>query len=635
MVNEMQRNSRTKPNTLPGAGASRSRRMPGLPFLAAWAVLALLLSSPIPAHPAGPALVSALELNAPGEPQILAVSLSRQPDAVHSFTLGSPARLVLDISPARLPGARRDLPVEHPLIFGIRAAQFSKQTVRVVLDLKRETAHLIAARPVAGAQTQHQILVSLFAPATGTLPPGQPAPLVQPSQTTARQNHSPSPAPEVPLAAAPEQSPAKRIILFGDPQAGDDTPKQDAGSPLGRMEASGFIMAKAAQELKESSGNGQPRMFRNTIRVEGKWTPPASVADPDALRGASNTFLLASVQSDYLWFGPGPSTDDYDLDLYEGYLFRGTPCWDLRLGKQAVRWGKADQISPVDNVNPQDLREFLIPDLEDRKIPNWMARVRLFPGDFTLEGVFVPFFEPDRFDFAGTKWALLGTRPTGLDIRETRPSKNLGHADWGLRTATTVAGWDLAASYLYAWEKSPRLRLDPAGPLGPALLADYHRQHIVGLEFETTLNKFGLRGEGAYFDKQSLHTQTLDSLAKPVAHYVIGVDYLGQQDWYANIQFSHQHVFAYEPGILLHRRDDYFLNGEINREFWRGNFMLKLGWAVDLQDGGSFLTPEAILTYFRNLELSLGVNVFSGPEDPLFGRYRDNDQVFLKAKYFF
>ncbi len=630
MVNEMQRTNLIRPNPAVSAKASSFRRWSGLPFLAAWAFLVLLHVCPVSAHSAAPALVSGLELNEPGEPQVLALSLSRQPDAVHSFALENPSRLVLDISPARLPGDRRDLPVEHPMIFGVRAAQFSKQTVRVVLDLKQDAAHLIAARP--GAQAEHQILVSLFASAAETLP--SVAPPVQPSQALERQNQSPSPAPAPPLATAPEQSPAKRIILFGDTQAGDDTPKQAAASPLGRMELSGFAMAKAAQELKESS-DAQPRMFRNTIRVEGKWTPPAAEANLGALPGASNTFLLASVQSDYLWFGPDPSTDDYDLDLYEGYLFRGAPGWDLRLGRQAVRWGKADQVSPVDNVNPQDLREFLLPDLEDRKIPNWMARVRLFPGDFTLEGVFVPFFEPDRFDFFGSKWALLGLQPTGLDIRENRPGKNLGHADWGLRTATTVAGWDLAASYLYAWEKSPRLRLDPAGPLGPALLADYHRQHIVGLEFETVLDKFGLRGEGAYFDKQSLHTQALDSLAKPVAHYVLGLDYLGEQDWYANIQFSHQHVFAYEPGILLHRRDDYFLNGEINREFWRGNIMLKLGWALDLQDGGSFLTPEAILTYFRNLELSLGTNLFFGPSDSLFGQYHDNDQVFLKAKYFF
>lgn len=48
-----------------------------------------------------------------------------------------------------------------------------------------------------------------------------------------------------------------------------------------------------------------------------------------------------------------------------------------------------------------------------------------------------------------------------------------------------------------------------------------------------------------------------------------------------------------------------------------------------------FLTPEAILKSFRNLELSLGAYLFFGPSDTLFGRYQDNDQAFLKATYRF
>ena len=111
-------------------------------------------------------------------------------------------------------------------------------------------------------------------------------------------------------------------------------------------------MAKGAQELHESGDFEQARSFRNTIRIEGKWTPPLPDDDNAVIPGAADTFILASLQSDYLWFGPEHSTDEYDLDIYEGYLFHATPDWDLRLGRQIVRWGKTDQISPADNVNP-------------------------------------------------------------------------------------------------------------------------------------------------------------------------------------------------------------------------------------------------------------------------------------------
>ena len=599
------------------------------PFLHA-TLLFMSLFFPIPALANPPVIVSSFELSPADASQTLAIILSGTPQNVGSFVLDNPMRLVLNISEARLSGPATTLPALHPLVLRVRAAQFNPTTVRVVLDLKHDATHRIETLPPSAESAAHRIVVSLapMNPATPTLKSALPSPSPQSSEPGIEKVHPGYPV----TTASTGEAAENKILTFGDSAASDAN--QEERSPWGRLDLSGFLQAKAAQELHESGGSEQARNFRNTVRLEGKWTPPTS-ADTEAAPGASTTFLLASLQSDYLWFGPEHATDDYDLELYEGYLSHATPDWDLRLGRQIVRWGKTDQISPADNVNPQDMREFFIPELEDRKIPNWMARVRLFPGDVTLEGIFIPFFEENEFEFSGTTWALLGNQPSDLRIRESKPGKGLDNADLGLRTSATLAGWDVAASYLYATEKSPRLRFEPTNPAGPTLHADYHRQHIWAVEFETTAHKFGFRGEGAYFDKQSLHTESLDSVAKPVGHYVLGVDYLGEQDWYANVQLSHQHVFEYDSSILFLRRDNFYLNGEINREFWRGNAMVRLRYALDLSDGGSFLTPEATLSYYKNLELTVGANVFFGPEESLFGRYRDNDQVFCKAKYYF
>lgn len=617
----------------PPSSRTLAHRQPGSTLTPLLHVTLLIISLllPVPAFANAAVLVSSFDLSPADTPQTLTILLSRAPREVHSFELGDSDRLVLDITEARLSGPATTLPAQHPLLLRVRAAQFNPETVRVVLDLKRDVTHRIDTIPSSTENADHRIVVSLAPMNTATQSP-EPALPAPPPQAVESGVKGVPPAYTFAQASTGDTD-ANKVLIFGGSKAPDEN--QEEPSPWGRLDFSGFILAKIAQELHESGDPEQARNFRNTVRLEGKWTPPLPGNDPEAVPGASTTFLLASLQSDYLWFGPEHSTDDYDLNLYEGYLSHATPDWDLRLGRQIVRWGKTDQISPADNVNPQDMREFFVPELEDRKIPNWMARIRLFPGDFTLEGIFIPFFEENEFDFSGTTWALLGNQPSGLRIKESTPGKGLDNADLGLRTSVSLAGWDVAASYLYATEKSPRLRFEPANPAGPTLHADYQRQHIWAVEFETTADKFGFRGEGAYFDKQTLHTESLNSVAKPVTHSVIGVDYLGEQDWYANVQLSHQHVFDYESDILYLQRDNFYLNGEINREFWRGNAMLKLRYALDLSDGGSFLTPEAILSYYKNLELTLGANVFFGPEDSLFGRYRDNDQIFCKAKYYF
>jgi len=591
----------------------------------------MLLIFPIPAFANTPVLVSSIDMNPADASQTLVILVSRAPRNVRSFVLNDPNRLVLDITDARLSGPATTLPALHPLVLRVRAAQFTPKSVRVVLDLKHEVTHRIDTIPANKENTAHRIVISL-APVNPATPPQKsvlPTPPPQAADPGTQKVHPTYSVTPVGTGYATDN----KILLFGDPTVSGEN--QEKPSPWGRLDLSGFLMAKIAQKLHESSDPEQARNFRNTVRLEGKWAPPLPGNDPAAVPGASSTFLLASLQSDYLWFGPEHSTDDYDLDLYEGYISHATPGWDLRLGRQIVRWGKTDQISPVDNLNPQDLREFVIPELEDRKIPNWMARLRLFPGDVTLEGVFIPFFEENEFDWSGNTWALLGADSGGLKIREDKPDQGLDNADWGLRGSTTLAGWDLSLSYLRATEKSPRLRFKPADPMGPTLHADYARQHIFGWEFETTVDKFGFRGEGAYFDEQSLPTTSMNTVSKPISHSVIGVDYLGEQDWYVNVQLSHQHIFDHEKDILFLREDNFYLSGEINKEFWRGNTMLKLRYAVDLHDGGSFFTPEAILTYFKNLELTLGANVFFGPKDSYFGRYNDNDQAFFKAVYHF
>lgn len=602
----------------------------------AFICLVLLVLSTLHARAAQPLLVTGLQTAADPGPLALTISVSRKPDVMRTFMLKEPTRLVLDMSPARLAGGARSLAGGHELIHGVRAAQHDPRTVRVVFDLKADVTHRLESRPDAAERGGHQIVISIF--------PADQAPAAPVSATaTAARQPGGSPvaafAPQTsaaPSASETEKPSGNKIILFG--QSKPTEQPAATPSPWVDFELSGFLTAKASQELVEDDYPEQARGFRNTVRVEGKWMPPLPANE---VRDASGTYLLASAQSDYLGFGPAPSDDDYDLDLFEAYVHHAAPGWELRAGRQIVRWGKTDQISPVDNLNPQDMREFFIPDLEERKIPNWMTRARVFPGDagplgaIALEAVFIPFFRENEFDWTGNTWALLGVEDTGLRIDEDEPGKGLNNSDYGLRAAATIAGWDLAVSWLQATEKTPRLRMDPFNPKGPTLQADYGRQNIFGFEFETTLDKFGFRGEAAYSDRQSVNTEDFDPASTPVSYWVVGLDYIGEADWYANVQLSHQHLFEYDEDTLFLKRDNFYLNGELNKEFWRGNFMLKLRYAVDIQDGGSFLTPEAILTYFKNLELSLGTNLFFGPRDSLFGRYRDNDQVFLQATYRF
>ncbi|MBW1646304.1 MAG: DUF1302 family protein, partial [Deltaproteobacteria bacterium] len=384
------------------------------------------------------------------------------------------------------------------------------------------------------------------------------------------------------------------------------------------------------------------------------------------------SYLQLAFLADYLWFGNRNATSDLDLHVDESFLHWEKGPLELRLGKQIVRWGKTDQISPVDNLNHQDLRLFVIPDLEERKMPDWMLRARYFLDSLTLEGVYLPFFKADEVDYFGSDWAYfkhfkqdmlryplppaIRDFVADLDVDEDTPAWTLANGQYGARLAATVGDVDLAASYFYGWNTQPYFSSFPlqgatfggsfkaadvarafAGRLhlGEDIEVDYHRCQALGFEFETTVNTFGVRGEVSYVDQRPFLTDRLLSTDKPVFFYVLGIDYLGMDDWYANLQFAHQVINSYDDEILYFKHHNTALNGELRKNFCRGDLEASLRYHCSLSDNGYFLKPKLVYKPVPDLELTVGCCFFGGDEDTYLGVFRDNDVMFTEMTWNF
>ena len=76
--------------------------------------------------------------------------------------------------------------------------------------------------------------------------------------------------------------------------------------------------------------------------------------------------------------------------LRENYLDIATGDWDLRLGRQHVVWGEMVGLFVADVVSAKDMREFLLPEFEVLRIPQWAARAEYFKGDSHAELLWIP-----------------------------------------------------------------------------------------------------------------------------------------------------------------------------------------------------------------------------------------------------
>ncbi len=134
------------------------------------AMLALLLLPALlaaaPAPPAADGSVAALRLEARGGRTELTVEVAGGDVRWTDFALGGPPRVVVDIAQARLDlPARRYDGLDRGGVRAVRTSQHDESTVRVVLDLDRETRYRVE-RVADGLRISLESGASAFAPWT-------------------------------------------------------------------------------------------------------------------------------------------------------------------------------------------------------------------------------------------------------------------------------------------------------------------------------------------------------------------------------------------------------------------------------------------------------------------------------------
>ena len=148
-----------------------------------------------------------------------------------------------------------------------------------------------------------------------------------------------------------------------------------------------------------------------------------------------------------------------DLEAWELYADFFAGDFDIRIGRQQVVWGEADGLRINDIINPQDFKEFILPDYIDSRIPLWMARINYYYKDFTFEGIIIPDFKRNRFARHGSEWEFFREPAPGMILirqKENRkPSESFNDWEWGIRIFRMMNEWELSWSYFYTWDDIP------------------------------------------------------------------------------------------------------------------------------------------------------------------------------------
>jgi hypothetical protein len=540
--------------------------------------------------------------------------------------LGQPLNAEIEIVSLK-PGEDKGLAAQLASRQAFRQAGIELKTVHADLRISIERS---GGRPVLRLRTTRRVdeafvetLIELRSNASSSL--SRYTVLLDPSEYKAR-----STRPETP---APVEKPAptlSREDLFGVPRG--EGAREPESKPL---EWRGFVQNTLAYDYKDPR-HWSRAVIRTQLGTQGgtsglKWKATGRL-DVDPVYSGGH-FYPEEVRKD----------QRADFFLRETYLDTSAGGLEWRLGKQNIVWGEMVGLFFADVVSARDQRDFILPDFEIIRIPQWAARAEYFGDTSHAEVIWLPYPELDNIGKPGAEFFPYQIPPpTGFAQQfnnVVRPQRGLRHSNFGARASTLQNGWDLSAFYYRSTDVIPTFYREVA--LAPAPTLIFTPRHDRIWQTGGTLAKdFGSVVGKAEVIYTAGRKYNVTRLAEPTGvvpqntlDYVLGLDFTLGRETRLNLQYFERVFFDHDPDLLQDRREGgvtLLLSGKLGAELAPELLIIQ---SVNRRD--RLVRTKLGWTPVKNWRFTFGVDVFTGPVTGFFGRFDNRDRAYVETRYDF
>ena len=364
----------------------------------------------------------------------------------------------------------------------------------------------------------------------------------------------------------------------------------------------------------------------------------------------------------------------FALKLKEAYIDWKSGMFALRIGRQIVSWGKADDFQITDVVSPFDESNVVAYDYNEAKLGVDAARLSLLTDKAQVDAYYIPFFTPSILPFAKNNPLRSKIFPETynefkLQYPESHedlelPRKNLNNSEYALRASFYTSVMDLSLYAFYGWDDKPFIKYTPMTSEdiefnelyhdGFNVSGKYKRMSMVGADAAIPVGDFVFRLEAAYFPNRHIQTtpeyqfdlftsnkNIQSSKRNDQFLSLAGVDwtftfpYIGT--WTVTAQYISDIVFKYR--IYLDRKQyEHQVAGSVEKSLLNETLTISASGALDLClcSSSSEIAIDYRLTDAITLSM-IGDLFLKGSEgkDGTYGIYRDFSGITFKGKVMF
>lgn len=386
----------------------------------------------------------------------------------------------------------------------------------------------------------------------------------------------------------------------------------------------GFLQNMGTFYPEKAPNDSAQAVGESLLRYESFYTPSQPLQFAGALDFSVDSHLQVQRDFNLSWWDRETQRPSGEVRRLSATYHRGP--LTIEAGKQFIRWGKTDILTPTDRFAPQDFLNVVDSDY----LAVTAARVNFEKGSNTIEAVWSPRLTPSRIPLLNQRWEALPAFPPGVKLGNLTADFP-GGPQAGIRwNHTGPIEYEFSVyqgfNNLPSFEAQPRFT--PEG-ISVDVLRIYPRMLMGGGDVAIPTRPFTIKTEAAYFSSSDPRTDEYGlyvvQLERQMGEWLFVGGYAGELVTSHGTQAAD---FAPDRGLTR-------------------TFLGRAGYTIDTnrsvafesavrQNGdGTWVKGEYSQALGQHWRATLNLTLIRGGAGDFLGQYRRNSHAMLIVRYSF